>query len=166
MTKSELAGLVRFVYAAFNRDLLPSEEKQIFASWWALLQDLPEEETRKELTTLCTLQKYMPNAGAVRRAYFKTRKNDQPPSSQQMWGYLQDLIRSKHSGVPLKLPKEISEHECVQNTMSELGASAYSMNTNGERQFVLEAYQRHVEAWETAAFSVTVVERNDPDDET
>ena len=166
MTKSELAGLVRFVYAAFNRDLLPSEEKQIFASWWALLQDLPEEETRKELTTLCTLQKYMPNAGAVRRAYFKTRINDQPPSSQQMWGYLQDLIRSKHSGVPLKLPKEISEHECVQNTMNELGTSAYSMNTNGDRNFVIEAYKRHVEAWETTAFSLTVVESETKNDET
>ena len=166
MTKSELAGLVRFVYAAFNRDLLPSEEKQIFASWWALLQDLPEEETRKALTTLCTLQKYMPNAGAVRRAYFKTRKNDQPPSSQQMWGYLQDLIRSKHSGVPLKLPKEISEHECVQNTMNELGTSAYSMNTNGDRNFVIEAYKRHVEAWETTAFSLTVVESETKNDET
>ena len=166
MTKSELAELVRFAYAAFNRDLLPSEEKQIFAAWWALLQDLPEEETRKELTTLCTLQKYMPNAGAIRRAYFKARKNNQPPSTQQMWGYLQDLIRSKHSGVPLKLPKEISAHECVRNTMSELGASAYAMHTNGDRQFVLEAYQRHVEAWETAAFSVTVVERNDSNDET
>ena len=166
MNKSELADLVRFAYAAFNKDLLPSEEKVIFSTWWSLLNDLPEKETRKELTTLCTLQKYMPTAGALRRQYFKTRKNDQPPSSQQMWGYLQDLIRSKHRGVPLKLPKEISEHECVQNTMSELGASAYSMNTNGDRQFVLEAYQRHVEAWETAAFSVTVVERNDPDDET
>ena len=166
MNKSELADLVRFAYAAFNKDLLPSEEKVIFSTWWSLLNDLPEKETRKELTTLCTLQKYMPNAGAVRRANFKTRKNNPPPTTQQMWGYLQDLIRSKHSGVPLKLPKEISEHECVQNTMSELGASAYSMNTNGDRQFVLEAYQRHVEAWETAAFSVTVVERNDPDDET
>ena len=166
MNKSELADLVRFAYAAFNKDLLPSEEKVIFSTWWSRLNDLPEKETRKELTTLCTLQKYMPTAGALRRQYFKTRKNNPPPTTQQMWGYLQDLIRSKHSGVPLKLPKEISEHECVQNTMSELGASAYSMNTNGDRQFVLEAYQRHVEAWDTAAFSVTVVERNDSDDET
>jgi hypothetical protein len=166
VTKAELAQLVRLVYASFNRDLLPSEEKVIFAAWWALLQDLPEKETRKELTTLCTLQKYMPNPGALRRQYFKTRIKNPPPTSQQMWSYLQDLIRSKHSGVPLKLPKEISEHECVQNTMSELGASAYSMNTNGDRQFVLEAYQRHVESWQETAFSVTVVERNDSDDET
>ncbi len=166
MTKSELADLVRFAYAAFNKDLLPSEEKVVFAAWWQLLNDLPEKETRKELTTLCTLQKYMPNAGALRRQYFKTRKNNPPPTTQQMWGYLQDLIRSKHSGVPLKLPKEISEHECVQNTMNELGTSAYSMNTNGDRNFVLEAYGRHVEAWERAAFALTVVERNDSNDET
>ena len=166
MKKEELADLVRFVYAAFNKDLLPSEEKVVFSTWWQLLQDLPEKETRKELTTLCTLQKYMPNAGAVRRAYLKTRKENPPPTTQQMWGYLQDLIRSKHSGVPLKLPKEISEHECVQKTMSELGTSAYSMNTNGDRNFVLEAYGRHVEAWERAAFALTVVERNDSNDET
>ncbi len=166
MIKAELADLVRFVYAAFNRDLLPSEEKVIFAAWWALLQDLPEEETRKELTTLCTLQKFMPTPGALRRQYFKTRKESPPPTSQQMWGYLQDLIRSKHSGVPLKLPKEISEHECVQSTMSELGTSAYSMNTNGDRNFVLEAYQRHVDSWKESAFGMTVVERNASDDET
>ena len=57
MNKSELADLVRFAYAAFNKDLLPSEEKVIFSTWWSLLNDLPEKETRKELTTLCTLQK-------------------------------------------------------------------------------------------------------------
>lgn len=164
MTKSELAGLVRFAYRAFNRDLLPSEEKHIFAAWWALLQDLPEEETRKELTTLCTLQKYMPNPGGIRRQYFYTRKINPPPTSQQMWGYLQDVIKSKHSGVPLKHPKKTAEHPCVQNTIEELGAAAFTMNTNGDRNFVLEAYARHVEQWD--ALALTVVERNDSHDET
>ena len=166
MKKEELADLVRFVYAAFNKDLLPSEEKVVFSTWWQLLQDLPEKETRKELTTLCTLQKYMPTPGGLRRQYFNTRKINPPPTPQQMWGYLQDVIRSKHSGVTLNHPKEIAEHECVQKTITELGAAAFTMNTNGDRNFVLEAYQRHVDSWKEAAFGMTVVERNDSDDET
>jgi hypothetical protein len=164
MTKSELASLGRFAYRAFNKDLLPSEEKHIFAAWWHLLKDLPYEETRKELTTLCTLQKYMPNPGGLRRAYFNTRKINPPPTPQQMWGYLQDVIRSKHSGVQHKHPKEIAEHECVKSTIEELGTAAFTMNTNGDRNFVLEAYARHVWTWDSLA--LTVVERNDSDDET
>ena len=164
MRKGDLAKLVRFAYRAFNKDLLPSEEKGIFSAWWELLKDLPYEETRKELTTLCTLQKYMPNPGGLRRAYFNTRKINPPPTPQQMWGYLQDVIKSKHSGVQLKHPKGIAEHECVKNTIEELGAAAFTMNTNGDRNFVLEAYARHVLAWDSLA--LTVVERNDPDDET
>ena len=50
--------------------------------------------------------------------------------------------------------------------MNELGTSAYSMNTNGDRNFVIEAYKRHVEAWETTAFSLTVVESETKNDET
>lgn len=163
MKKYDVASLVRFAYRAFNKDLLPSEEKGIFMTWWELLKDLPEEETRKELTTLCTLQKYMPTPGGLRRQYFLTRKINPPPTPQQMWGYLQDVIRSKHSGVALNHPKEIAEHECVQKTITELGAAAFTMNTNGDRNFVLEAYARHVRAWDS--FALTVVERNPSDDE-
>ena len=163
MNKQELSTLVRFAYRAFNKDLLPSEEKGLYAAWWHLLKDLPYEETRKELTTLCTLQKYMPNPGGLRRQYFNTRKVNPPPTPQQMWGYLQDVIRSKHSGVTLNHPKEIAEHECVQKTIAELGAAAFTMNTNGDRNFVLEAYTRHVREWDSLA--LTVVERNDSDDE-
>ena len=164
MRKHDVASLVRFAYRAFNKDLLPSEEKGIFVTWWELLKDLPEEETRKELTTLCTLQKYMPTPGGLRRAYFNTRKINPPPTPQQMWGYLQDVIRSKHSGVPLNHPKEIAEHECVKSTIEELGAAAFTMNTNGDRNFVLEAYTRHVRTWDSLA--LTVVERNPSNDET
>ena len=81
-----------------------------------------------------------------------------------MWGYLQDVIRSKHSGVQHKHPKEIAEHECVKSTIEELGTAAFTMNTNGDRNFVLEAYARHVWTWDSLA--LTVVERNDSDDET
>ena len=75
MKKHDVASLVRFAYRAFNKDLLPSEEKGIFMTWWELLKDLPEEESRKELTTLCTLQKYRPTPGGSSAAVLFNPKN-------------------------------------------------------------------------------------------
>lgn len=172
MTKSELAQLVRFVYAAFNKDLLPSEEKHIFAVWYELLQELPFEKVHEETRTLCTLQKYMPTVGAIKVASIRALQKSPPPTTQQFWGYLQELIRSRGSGtfmvaqdsamVPGGLT-EIGAHECVRDTINELGGTAYSMNTNGDRTFVLEAYERRVGAY--LLKRPTVEERNAESDQ-
>ena len=178
MTKSELAQLVRFVYAAFNKDLLPSEEKHIFGVWYELFQDLLYFEVKRVTTTLCTLQKYMPTAGAIKVASIKAIQENPPPTSQQMWAYLQELIRAKNSGVvdrssamALDGLAKIGAHQCVRETIDELGGTAYTMNTNGDRTFVLDAYERRVGAYllrettlETALRS-TVVERNAESDQ-
>jgi len=174
VTKSELAQLVRFVYAAFNKDLLPSEEKHIFAVWYELFQDLPYFEVKRVTTTLCTLQKYMPTAGAIKVASIKAIQENPPPTSQQMWAYLQELIRAKNSGVvdrssamALDGLAKIGAHQCVRETIDELGGTAYTMNTNGDRTFVLDAYERRVGAYllrETVK-RPTVVERNAESDQ-
>ena len=172
VTKSELADLVRFVYSAFNKDLLPSEEKRIFATWFELLQELPFEKTFEETRTLCTLQKYMPTVGAVKIASIRALQKNPPPTTQQFWGYLQELIRSRGSGTfmvahdsatVLDGLTDIGAHECVRDTINELGGTAYTMNTNGDRTFVLEAYERRVGAY--LLKRPTVVERNAESDQ-
>ncbi len=164
MKRAELSQLTRFMYAAFNKDLLPSEEKTVFKAWYTLLQDLPYEETHQVAATLCTQQKFMPTPGGIRRAYIKAHHEYPPPTPQQMWGYLQDIIGASAKGVRPDRTSEIAEHPCVRKTLQELGAAAYTMNTNGDRNFVLEAYQRHVQAH--LDLPLTVVERNPSDDET
>jgi hypothetical protein len=164
MIKGELSSLTRFMYAAFNKDLLPSEEKTVFKAWYVLLGDLPYKETHQVASTLCTLQKYMPTPGGIRRAYAKTHHQSPPPTPQQMWGYLQEVIGASAKGIRSNAIHEVAEHPCVQATITELGAAAFTMNTNGDRNFVLEAYQRHTEAH--LSLPLTVVERNVSNDET
>ena len=164
MKRAELSQLTRFVYATFNKDLLPSEEKTIFRAWYALLHDLPYEETYHSAAVLCTQQKFMPTPGGIRRAYVKAHHESPPPTPQQMWGYLQEIIGASAKGVRAERNSEIAEHPCVRKTLEELGAAAFTMNTNGDRNFVLEAYSRHVQAY--LDLPLTVVERNPSNDET
>ena len=164
MKRAELSSLTRFAYAAFNKDLLPSEEKTIFKAWYALLHDLPYEETHQIAATLCTQQKFMPTPGGIRRAYIKAHHESPPPTPQQMWGYLQAVIGASAKGVRYDRGREIAEHPCVRKTLEELGAAAFMMNTNGDRNFVLEAYSRHVRAH--LDLPVAVAERNVSNDET
>lgn len=164
MIKGELSSLTRFVYAAFNRDLLPSEEKTVFKAWFVLLHDLPYEDTHAVAAVLCTQQKFMPTPGGIRRAYAKAHQESPPPTSQQMWGYLQEIIGASAKGVRSERNSEVAEHPCVRKTLAELGAAAFTMNTNGDRNFVLEAYQRQVQAY--LDLPLTVVERNVSNDET
>tara|TARA_Y100001951_G_scaffold61752_1_gene49264 strand:+ start:3257 stop:3751 length:495 start_codon:yes stop_codon:yes gene_type:complete len=164
MKRAELSQLTRFVYATFNKDLLPSEEKTIFRAWYALLHDLPYEETYHSAAVLCTQQKFMPTPGGIRRAYVKAHHESPPPTPQQMWGYLQEIIGASAKGVRAERNSEIAEHLCVRKTLEELGAAAFTMNTNGDRNFVLEAYSRHVQAY--LDLPLTVVERNPSNDET
>lgn len=164
MERELLPGLVRFVYAAFNKDLLPSEEKVIFGAWFALLHDLPYKDTHAVAAVLCTQQKYMPNPGMIRRAYSKAHQEYPPPTPQQMWGFLQDIIGASAKGVRSTKNPGVAEHPCVRKTLAELGAAGFMMNTNGDRNFVLEAYSRHVQAY--LDLPLTVVERNVSNDET
>ena len=81
-----------------------------------------------------------------------------------MWGYLQAVIGASAKGVRYDRGREIAEHPCVRKTLEELGAAAFMMNTNGDRNFVLEAYSRHVRAH--LDLPVAVAERNVSNDET
>jgi hypothetical protein len=162
--KDELAELTRFMYSTFNKDLLPSEQRAIFAAWYVILGDLPYKETHRIAATLCTQEKYMPTPGGIRRGYSKAHHQSPPPTPQQMWGYLQEVIGASAKGIRSNAVPKVAEHPCVQATITELGAAAFTMNTNGDRNFVLEAYARHAEAY--LDLPLTVAERNVSNDET
>jgi len=143
MNKQELEAIVRETYGMYNRDLYETDRPHVLRGWWALLQDLPENEVRKTIQNLATREKFLPSAGAIRTAHLETRIKNPPPTPQQMWAHIQTLIKNTNTGTRTESPKEIAEHPCVQATLKELGPAMYGLTTNGDRQFALEAYSRH-----------------------
>lgn len=164
MTKDELQDFVRRAYASYNKDLLPSEEVVVFKAWWELLMDLPATLCNAEFTIICTLDRFLLPPGQIRRRIlsrnpsFSATSEGPPPEPTAMWSFLQDMIRAKNTGAAVR-KTETGTHPCIQSLLTELGPQAFGMTTNGDRQFVTEAYGRHVRAWESFAF--TVVERNE-----
>ena len=144
MNKQELEEIVRETYGIYNKDLFEVDRPHICRGWYSVLQDLPANDVRKTIQKISTREKFLPSAGAIRNAHLETRIKNPPPTPQQFWGYVQTVNKNIATGTRTESPKEIAEHPCVAATFHELGTAMLSMATNGDRNFVLEAYNRHV----------------------
>ena len=154
MTKTELESLVREAYAMWSKDLFETDRPHVCRAWWALLQDMPYEETRKILANICLVEKFLPTPGAIRIAYEKTRIKNPPPTPHEFWAHLQTLIKNQNSGTHQTNPTKISEHEITKNTLQELGATALTLTTNGDREYALACFNNHYKKWITENFTV------------
>lgn len=143
MDKKELEAIVRETYGMYNRDLFEVDAPHVFRGWWAVLQDLPAEETRKIIQKISTEEKYLPTAGHIKNTYQKTRKKNPPPTPQQMWAHILTIQKNTNTGTRTETPTKIAHHPCVQATIQELGPAIHTLTTNQDRNFALEAYNRH-----------------------
>jgi hypothetical protein len=144
VTKEELEDLVRFAYALWNKELFEADRRDVCRAWWALLKDLPAEDVRNEIAQLSLVEKFLPNPGAIRRAYKNARMKNPPPTPQQFWGYLQGVIKNQNSGTHQIVG---DQHPVVMAALKELGAVAFTLTTNGDREYALEAYERCLKEW-------------------
>ena len=145
MNKSECEEIVRMVHALFNQALYKGDEKTVFSSWFALLEDLEFEETRAAVVACSSEEKYMPNAGAVRRQAKLSRLNVSPPTPHQFWGHIQSVIKARNTGTHENIRKDIAEHPVVMKTIEDIGADVvFGLHTNGDRAWVLEAYNENL----------------------
>jgi len=144
VTKEELEDIVKLSYAMWNKELFEVDRKDICRAWWALLKDLPAEDIRTEIAQLATVEKFLPSPGGIRRAYKISRMKNPPPTSQQFWGFLQGVIKNQNSGTHQIVG---NQHPAVMATLQELGATAFTLTTNGDREYALEAYESHAKEW-------------------
>ena len=145
MNKPECEEIVSMVHALFNQALYSADKKTIFSAWFALLEDLEFEETRAAVVACSSEEKYMPTAGAIRRQVKLSRLNIPIPSAHMFWGYIQAVIKSRNTGSPVNVRKETAEHPVVRKTIEDIGADVvFGLHTNGDRTWVLEAYNENL----------------------
>lgn len=155
MTKEELEDLVRFSFALWNKELFEADRRDICRAWYEVLKDLPAEDVRREITQLSLVEKFLPNPGAIRRAYKKARMENPPPTPQQFWAHIQTLIKNQNSGTHQIVG---NRHPVEVSALAELGAVAFTLSTNGDREYALDVYDRHLKEW--LVKELTVVESN------
>lgn len=152
MTKDELKELVLQAYATYNQQLLLVDQKMVFKAWYGLLHDLEYADAQRAFIRLATHEKFMPRPGDVRRATI----DDQikiPPflDGYSAWGIFTSVIREVNSGAQTERPPF---DEALKNTLKELGESAYSMHTNGDREVFVRVYEKNVEALEKGKYAI------------
>lgn len=155
MTKEELEDLVKFAYALWNKELFEVDKKNVCRAWWEVLKDLPHENVRTEIAHLSMVEKFLPSPGAIRKAYKIARMKNPPPTPQEFWATLQGVIQNRNSGTHQILG---DQHPVVVAALNELGAVAFTLTTNGDREYALDAYERNLKEW--LRKELTVVESN------
>ena len=152
MTKDELKELVLQAYATYNQQLLIVDQKMVFKAWYNLLHDLEYEDAQRAFIRLATHEKFMPRPGDVRRATINAQTKTPPfLDGYSAWGIFQQVLREVHSGAQTERPPF---DEALKNTLKELGESAYSMHTNGDRDVFVRVYEKNVEALERDKYAI------------
>jgi hypothetical protein len=152
LTKDELKELVLQAYATYNQQLLIVDQKMVFKAWYNLLHDLEYEDAQRAFIRLATHEKFMPRPGDVRRATINAQTKIPPfLDGYSAWGIFQQVLREVHSGAQTE---RTPFDEALKNTLKELGESAYSMHTNGDREVFVRVYEKNVEALERDKYAI------------
>lgn len=152
MTKVELEDFVREVFASFNQTLYESDREVILRAWWGLLQDLEIASVRDRFIQMAVVLKSMPTPGAVRRAVVEESLETTPPSPQQAWAALRkmsdDVNRGTHQVMDI--------HEVFQNAIKVLGDIAFTLSTNGDREYFMNVYTEQLNLYMVDVYKVGV----------
>lgn len=137
MTKEELVEIVDQIYAAYNKVLYEQDKQATYRSWYAILEDLDKDTTWNAFVNLAVYAKFMPGPGEVRRAAIDAQTEIPPHlDGYSAWGIYMTLQRDAHFGTQT----EIQVPEALKKTLEKLGAAAYDMHTNGDREAFLRVY--------------------------
>jgi hypothetical protein len=152
MKKIECEELVRIAYATYNLQILIADEKHIFRAWYALLGDLEYEDVHDAFTELATYADFMPRPGEVRRRTIDNLSGgSNHPDAATAWGMLQSMRKATEGGQFY----EGERPEALIETLSLLGASAYDLHTNGDRETFIRVYNKTIEKFEKKKYKKT-----------
>ena len=152
MTKEELKDLVDQVYGTYNNVLYEMDKRTIYGAWYALLEDLDYEETRKVFLNIAVYSKFMPRPGDIRRATIDTQTKTTPHlDGYSAWGIFMTIQKDANFGTQTESPRP----EALQKTLEHLGDSAFSMHTNGDREAFLRVYEKVVEELDRHKYKIS-----------
>lgn len=155
MSRDELKKFVRMIFASFNQQLFSADEAATFEAWWLQLSDCHYDGCVDQLRQIGLTEKYMPTPGAFKKAYLLTRTENPPPTPQQFWVYLQSIQKTANNGTVQNMGHQNPPHPIITATMKELGATAYTLTTNQDREQAYAVFNQHLTRW---LLQATVVE--------
>jgi hypothetical protein len=152
MTKEELVAVVDRVFASWNQQINPNNQKVLYEAWWRVLKDLNKNEVDDAIDQLVIEDGYMPRPGAVRKQTINNYHGWKPPTGAEAWQQFRMMADAAHTGT---YTNNNTIHELVKITVAELGGTAaYNLHTNGDRQQFLETYQTVVNKFESALYAL------------
>jgi hypothetical protein len=155
MTRNDVAAIIIHVFNAWNNQVPQVEKryKELLSTWEQILGDLTVEEVNGAVRTLIALDRAnMPRPGTIRREALSKRL-DAPPAAWEAWVKLRELGEGVNSGTQ-SLASVGEVHEVLRKTIIRLGGSqAFTLATNGDRQFFIEAFSQEASRWEEENYS-------------
>ena len=152
MTKDEIIPLVEQAYATYNQILYEPDKKNVYRAWYDLLHDLEYADAHAAFLQLAITEKFMPRPGDIRRTTIDTLTKVPPQlDGYSAWGIFMTLQKNAHFGTQTEIPKS----EALQKTLERLGAAAYDMHTNGDREAFLRVYDKVVAEIEQHKYKIS-----------
>lgn len=151
MTKVELEDFVREAYASFNQTFYEAEREYVLRAWWNLLKDLDVSDVRNKFLQKAVVAKVMPTPGALRRAVVEGNLESMPPSAQEGWAMLQKMIQNVNQGTH---SSNDEMHSVMADTVRSLGVVAFSLSTNGDREYFMAVYNEKLAEFLSDVYSV------------
>ena len=152
MTKEDLKEIVDQIYAAYNQTLYEKDKVPTYRAWYGLLEDLDKDAVWAAFLDLAVYEKFMPRPGDVRRATIDAQTKIPPHlDGYSAWGIFMTIQRDANFGTQTEIPRP----EALQKTLERLGASAYDMHTNGDREVFLRVYDAVVREAEQHKYKIS-----------
>jgi hypothetical protein len=136
MTKVELEDFVREAFATYNQTFYEADREYILRAWWNLLKDLEVSDVRARFAKMAVASRVLPTPGMLRRAVVESKMDKVPPSPQEAWALLQRITQGMNQGT-----HQTSEiHPVLGDTIKVLGPVAFTLSTNGDREYFMGVY--------------------------
>lgn len=150
MNKEDLVKIVDKVCAAWNQSLAANSKKEMYTTWFHVLQDLEAGEVDRVIDDLIVEDdRFMPRVGTVRKRVLSS-KVEAPPEPIVAWQQLRAVAESAHNG---DAPDAV--HELVRVSLARLGGvSALGLHTNGDREMFITVYRSVVAEWERDNYGI------------
>jgi len=136
MTKVELEDFVREAFATYNQTFYEADREYILRAWWNLLKDLDVADVRARFLKMAVATRVLPTPGMLRRAVVESKMEQVPPTPQEAWAILQQITQTMNQGTH----QTSAIHPVVGEAIKVLGSVAFTLSTNGDREYFMGIY--------------------------
>jgi len=150
VTKEEIVKIVDRVCSAWNQNLVMSAKKEMYETWYHVLQDIDGVNVLRVIDDLIIEdERFMPRVGTVRKRVL-IQKIEAPLEPIIAWQQFRSIADSAGAGVEI-----LDMHPLVRVTLNRLGGtSAFGLHTNGDRESFLSVYRLVVAEWEREHYGI------------